>query len=275
MLDTPVCAVVLDNSGWISIKGGQRRSSAGPPRPTSSARTAVYSPDFAAIGDASGSTRAGRRPGRGRARGRRERCIGWPVARRVKVDRDLAVGRPGQDRLVGRAGARRHARAAHDSWRGRRARSSTGDARPLPRRAPRACDRTLRRPGAPCAGRLDRHRPDPLEQRRPRRPAPGTDAGRPILDEIARLGFEGTQVGPRLPARGRAPERAGGARAAPRRGLRLAPLLRDGPTPDALDAAASGWAPARRRRRCPRRRARRLARADRAPVAPASAGRRA
>jgi acetolactate synthase I/II/III large subunit len=55
MLDVPVCVVVLDNSGWISIKGGQQ---------TFFGRTAVtdfvrrdgslYSPDFGAIGRAFG-----------------------------------------------------------------------------------------------------------------------------------------------------------------------------------------------------------------------------
>jgi acetolactate synthase I/II/III large subunit len=55
MLDVPVCTVVLDNSGWISIKGGQQ---------TFFGRTTMtdfltpdgttYSPDFAAIGRAFG-----------------------------------------------------------------------------------------------------------------------------------------------------------------------------------------------------------------------------
>jgi acetolactate synthase-1/2/3 large subunit len=55
MLDTPVCVVVLDNSGWLSIKGGQQ---------TFFGRTAatdflkrdgsIYSPDFASIGRAFG-----------------------------------------------------------------------------------------------------------------------------------------------------------------------------------------------------------------------------
>ena len=41
MLDLPVVFVVLNNSGWISIKGGQARtSSGGPRRPTSCAATA-------------------------------------------------------------------------------------------------------------------------------------------------------------------------------------------------------------------------------------------
>jgi acetolactate synthase-1/2/3 large subunit len=55
MLETPVCVVVLDNSGWLSIKGGQQ---------TFFGRTAatdflrrdgsIYSPDFASIGRAFG-----------------------------------------------------------------------------------------------------------------------------------------------------------------------------------------------------------------------------
>ncbi|HTE65987.1 MAG TPA: thiamine pyrophosphate-binding protein [Candidatus Binatia bacterium] len=51
MLGVPVCVVILDNSGWISIKGGQQtffgRSAATDfQRPDGS----IYSPDYAAIG---------------------------------------------------------------------------------------------------------------------------------------------------------------------------------------------------------------------------------
>jgi acetolactate synthase-1/2/3 large subunit len=51
MLGVPVCVVILDNSGWISIKGGQQtffgRSAATDFR---SPDGSIYSPDYAAIG---------------------------------------------------------------------------------------------------------------------------------------------------------------------------------------------------------------------------------
>jgi acetolactate synthase-1/2/3 large subunit len=55
MLDVPVCTVVLNNSGWISIKGGQqtffgRTAATDFLRPDGS----LYSPDFEAIGRAFG-----------------------------------------------------------------------------------------------------------------------------------------------------------------------------------------------------------------------------
>jgi acetolactate synthase-1/2/3 large subunit len=52
--DVPVCAVVLDNSGWISIKGGQT-ATFGRAAATDFIRNGeTYSPDFAAIGRAFG-----------------------------------------------------------------------------------------------------------------------------------------------------------------------------------------------------------------------------
>jgi acetolactate synthase-1/2/3 large subunit len=55
MLGVPVCVVVLDNSGWISIKGGQQ-SFFGRTAATDFLRSdgSIYSPDFAAIGRAFG-----------------------------------------------------------------------------------------------------------------------------------------------------------------------------------------------------------------------------
>jgi acetolactate synthase I/II/III large subunit len=55
MLDVPVCTVVLNNSGWISIKGGQqaffgRTAATDFLRPDGT----LYSPDFEAIGRAFG-----------------------------------------------------------------------------------------------------------------------------------------------------------------------------------------------------------------------------
>jgi acetolactate synthase-1/2/3 large subunit len=93
---TPVCVVVLDNSGWISIKGGQQ---------SVFGRTAwtdfvtpdgsVYSPDFAAIARAFGihaeqpEGPADIAPAVGRAL-----ATGGPSLVHVKVDRDLAVAGP-------------------------------------------------------------------------------------------------------------------------------------------------------------------------------------
>ena len=95
LLNAPVCTVVLDNSGWISIKGGQDAFFG---------RTAVtdfmrngepYSPDFGAIGRAFGihaeraSTPAEVRPAVERAL-----ASGGPSLVHVPVDRDLAVAGP-------------------------------------------------------------------------------------------------------------------------------------------------------------------------------------
>jgi acetolactate synthase I/II/III large subunit len=93
---TPICAVILDNSGWISIKGGQE---------TFFGRAAwtdfltpdgsVYSPDFAAIGAAFGlhaesiEDPAEVAPAVGRALG-----SGGPSLVHIKVDRDLAMAGP-------------------------------------------------------------------------------------------------------------------------------------------------------------------------------------
>jgi len=96
MLDTPVCVVVLDNSGWLSIKGGQQ---------TFFGRTAatdflkrdgsIYSPDFASIGRAFGlhaehvDDPAEVCPAVTRALG-----SGGPSLVAVKVSRDLADAGP-------------------------------------------------------------------------------------------------------------------------------------------------------------------------------------
>jgi acetolactate synthase-1/2/3 large subunit len=93
---TPICAVILDNSGWISIKGGQE---------TFFGRAAwtdfltpdgsVYSPDFAAIGAAFGlqaesiEDPAEVAPAVGRAL-----ASGGPSLVHIKVDRDLAMAGP-------------------------------------------------------------------------------------------------------------------------------------------------------------------------------------
>jgi acetolactate synthase-1/2/3 large subunit len=121
MLGTPVCTVVLDNSGWISIKGGQDAHFG---------RTAItdfmrdgqpYSPDFAAIGRAFGiHTEFTDAPGDVRPAVERALSSGGPSLVHVKVNRDLAVagpdktgwwdvpvpeGRPAYDeQMAGRAG---------------------------------------------------------------------------------------------------------------------------------------------------------------------------
>jgi acetolactate synthase I/II/III large subunit len=93
---TPVCVVVLDNSGWISIKGGQQ---------TFFGRTAwtdfttpdgsPYSPDFAAIGRAFGiHSEQPASPDEVAPAVRRGLASGGPSLIHVKVDRDLAVAGP-------------------------------------------------------------------------------------------------------------------------------------------------------------------------------------
>jgi acetolactate synthase I/II/III large subunit len=96
LASTPVCVVVLDNSGWISIKGGQQ---------TFFGRTAwtdfttpdgsLYSPDFAAIARAFG-IHAERPDAPGDVAPAVTRAIasGGPSLVHVKVDRDLAVAGP-------------------------------------------------------------------------------------------------------------------------------------------------------------------------------------
>ncbi|HEX2765627.1 MAG TPA: thiamine pyrophosphate-binding protein [Candidatus Limnocylindria bacterium] len=95
MLGTPVCTVVLDNSGWISIKGGQQHHFG---------RTAVtdflrdgkpYSPDYAAIGRAFGiHAEAATRPEEVRPAVERALASGGPSLVHVSVERDLAVAGP-------------------------------------------------------------------------------------------------------------------------------------------------------------------------------------
>jgi acetolactate synthase-1/2/3 large subunit len=93
---TPVCAVVLDNSGWISIKGGQE-SFFGRSAWTDflTPDGSIYSPDFAAIGAAFGihSEVAGH-PDEVEPAVRRALASGGPSLVHVKVDRNLAVAGP-------------------------------------------------------------------------------------------------------------------------------------------------------------------------------------
>ena len=95
MLGTPVCTIVLDNSGWISIKGGQE---------THFGRTAAtdfvrdgqpYSPDFAAIGRAFGIHAVTvERPDEVRPAVEYALASGGPSLVHVRVERDLATAGP-------------------------------------------------------------------------------------------------------------------------------------------------------------------------------------
>ena len=93
---TPVCTIVLDNSGWISIKGGQdsffgRSAWTDFLTPDGS----IYSPDFAAIGRAFGiHSEHATAPEEVEPAVRRALASGGPSLVHVKVDRDLAVAGP-------------------------------------------------------------------------------------------------------------------------------------------------------------------------------------
>jgi acetolactate synthase-1/2/3 large subunit len=93
---TPVCTVVLDNSGWISIKGGQETffgRSAWTDFLTPDGST--YSPDFAAIGRAFGiHSEFATAPDEVQPAVARALASGGPSLVHVKVDRDLAVAGP-------------------------------------------------------------------------------------------------------------------------------------------------------------------------------------
>ena len=228
---TPVCTVVLDNSGWISIKGGQETLL----RPLRVDRL-PHARRLALLAGLRGHRRgvrdplrARRRPDGGRSRGRAGRLP--RAGRRSSTSRSSATSpspaprRPGWwDAPSPAYDAERHAR-----WQGRRRRGAAPmtDGTARGRRTEPA--RHARRPGDALADAPIGTVPilwnnvDVDELRL------GTDAAT-ILDEIARVGYEGT------PARTRLPE---GRRAAiacsPRRGLRLAevyaalPATVDGP----------------------------------------------
>ena len=96
LASTPVCTVVLDNSGWISIKGGQETffgRSAWTDFLTPDGST--YSPDFAAIGRAFGiNSESATAPEEVAPAVARALASGGPSLVHVKVDRDLAVAGP-------------------------------------------------------------------------------------------------------------------------------------------------------------------------------------
>jgi acetolactate synthase-1/2/3 large subunit len=95
LADTPVCVVVLDNSGWISIKGGQQ-AHFGRSAVTDFIRNGrPWSPDFAAVARAFdihaefAEVAAEVRPAVERAL-----ASGGPALVHIKVDRDLGVAGP-------------------------------------------------------------------------------------------------------------------------------------------------------------------------------------
>ena len=93
---TPVCQVVLDNSGWISIKGGQE-TFFGRPAWTDFVTPdgSVYSPDFAAIGRGFGiHAETVEDPAAVAPAVERALASGGPSLVHVKVDRDLATAGP-------------------------------------------------------------------------------------------------------------------------------------------------------------------------------------
>jgi acetolactate synthase-1/2/3 large subunit len=95
LLDTPVCTVVLDNSGWISIKGGQQHHFGRTTITDFMRNGQPYSPDFAAIGRAFGiHAECAERPDEVRPAVERALASGGPSLVHVKVDRDLAVAGP-------------------------------------------------------------------------------------------------------------------------------------------------------------------------------------
>jgi acetolactate synthase I/II/III large subunit len=95
MAGTPVCTIVLDNSGWISIKGGQQHHF-GRTAMTDFVRDGEpYSPDFAAIGRAFGiHAEYADRADDVRPAVERALASGGPSLVHVRVDRDLAVAGP-------------------------------------------------------------------------------------------------------------------------------------------------------------------------------------
>jgi acetolactate synthase-1/2/3 large subunit len=94
ILGVPVCTIVLDNSGWISIKGGQE-AHFGRSTLTDFMRDGrPYSPDFEAIGRAFG-IHAERASSPDEIRPAVERALAsGPSLVHVPVDRDLAVAGP-------------------------------------------------------------------------------------------------------------------------------------------------------------------------------------
>ncbi|HEX8939379.1 MAG TPA: thiamine pyrophosphate-binding protein [Candidatus Limnocylindrales bacterium] len=95
MADVPVCAVILDNSGWISIKGGQRAFFGRSAATDFLRRGEVYEPDYAAIGRAFGvHAQLASRPEEVRPAVERALASGGPSLVHLRVARDLEVAGP-------------------------------------------------------------------------------------------------------------------------------------------------------------------------------------
>lgn len=95
LAETPVCTVVLDNSGWISIKGGQQAHFGRTAITDFTRNGAPYSPDFAAIARAFDvHAELAQDPAEVRPAVERALASGGPSLVHVKVDRDLAVAGP-------------------------------------------------------------------------------------------------------------------------------------------------------------------------------------
>ena len=95
ILGSPVCTVVLDNSGWISIKGGQDAHFGRTAMTDFTRNGTPYSPDFAAIGRAFDiHTESAHEPAAVRPAVERALASGGPSLVHVRVERDLAVAGP-------------------------------------------------------------------------------------------------------------------------------------------------------------------------------------
>ncbi len=95
MLDVPVCQVILDNSGWISIKGGQEAFFGRAAATDFVRRGDLYSPDFRAVGAAFGlHSELVTDPADVCHAVQRALASGGPSVVTIKVDRDLERAGP-------------------------------------------------------------------------------------------------------------------------------------------------------------------------------------
>ena len=198
----PVCTIVLDNSGWISIKGGQqgffgRSAWTDFLTPDGS----IYSPDFRAIGAAFGiHSEAATEPEEVEPAVRRALASGGPSLVHVKVDRDLDWAGPDKTGWWDAPSPREPSRAARPLAPG-----PGGGAEPMTVASPPSgvveqAERLRRRlaVGGPLAGApigtvpILWNNADLPELRL----GAGADA---VLDDIARTGYAGTQLGINFP----------------------------------------------------------------------------
>jgi len=95
ILGSRVCTVVLDNSGWISIKGGQEAHFGRTAMTDFTRNGKPYSPDFAAIGRAFDiHTEYAATPAEVKPAIERALASGGPSLVHVPVERDLASAGP-------------------------------------------------------------------------------------------------------------------------------------------------------------------------------------